>query len=238
MIKPLKKYRSFAIVLLFVLLTQACAQIKLDAPPALPTAGDIEPATTEERSAPLATSTAPVENPTATEMIPTPTLSLSKVTISAVNGNIFIRRGPDLAFNPIDVLYKGTSAKVIARDVLSKWVEIEIPNSAKTGWVTLQTKYSQVDGEIKNLPEYTPTEWPVPAYVRNCTHHQMYVLPLEILIPSSWQYPDNEIWIYPGTYTVIDVSVPGEPEVAEIVVKEGSEIEILDDGLGEHRQCP
>jgi hypothetical protein len=238
MIKPSQKYRSFAIALLFVLLTQACTQIKLGAPPALPTARDIESTTTEERSAPLATSTAPVENPTATEMIPTSTPSLPKVTISAVRGNIFIRRGPDLAFNPIDVLYKDTSAKVIARDVLSKWVEIEIPNSAKTGWVTLQTKYSQVEGEIKNLPEYTPTEWPVPAYVRNCTHHQMYVLPLEILIPSSWQYPNNETWIYPGTYTVIDIDVPGEPEVAEIVVKEGSEIEIRDDGLGEHRKCP
>jgi hypothetical protein len=99
MIKPLQKYRSASIVLLFVLLTQACAQVRLDAPPALPTARDIEPITTEERTDPRATSTAQVEITTATEIIPTPTSSLPKVTISAVKGNIFIRRGPDMAFN-------------------------------------------------------------------------------------------------------------------------------------------
>jgi hypothetical protein len=238
MIKQLLNYRSLSIALLFVLLAQACAQFKLDAPPALPTAREIESVSTEERSAPLATSTALIEIPAATEMIPTSAFSLPKVTISAVKGNIFIRRGPDLAFNPIDVLYKDTSANVIARDVLSKWVEIEIPNSTKTGWVSLQTQYSQVEGEIKNLPEYTPAEWPVAAYLRNCTYHQMYVLPFDVVIPSSLQYPDNEIWIYPGAYTVFDIDVAGDPVVAEIVVREGSDIEILDDGLGGHRKCP
>jgi hypothetical protein len=238
MIKPLQKYRSVSIVLLFVLLTQACAQVRLDAPPALPTARDIEPITTEERTDPRATSTAQVEITTATEIIPTPTSSLPKVTISAVKGNIFIRRGPDMAFNPIDVLYKNTSAKVIARDVLSKWVQIEIPNSDQTGWVSIQTQYSQINGEIKYLPEYTPAEWPVAAYLRNCTYHQMYVMPSEIVIPSYLQYPDNEIWVYPGSYTVYDIDVPGDPEVDQITVKEGSDIEIHYDGLGGHRKCP
>jgi hypothetical protein len=237
MIKPLQKSRRVLIVLLFVLLTQACAQVKLDTPPALPTARDVETTTTGERSAPSATSIALVEIPTATEIIPTSTPSLPKVTLSAVKGNIFIRRGPDMAFNPIDVLYKNTSAKVIARDVLSKWVQIEIPNSDRTGWVSIQTQYSQVEGEIKDLPEYTPTEWPVAAYLRNCTFHQMYIMPSEIVIPSYLQRPANEIWIYPGTYTVYDIDVSGSPEVAEIVVKEGSDIEILDDGLGGHHKC-
>jgi hypothetical protein len=238
MIKPLQKYRSVSSVLLFVLLTQACAQVRLDAPPALPTARDIEPITTEERTDPRATSTAQVEITTATEIIPTPTSSLPKVTISAVKGNIFIRRGPDMAFNPIGVLYKDTSAKVIARDVLSKWVQIEIPNSDQTGWVSIQTQYSQINGEIKYLPEYTPAEWPVAAYLRNCTYHQMYVMPSEIVIPSYLQYPDNEIWVYPGSYTVYDIDVPGDPEVDQIAVKEGSDIEIHYDGLGGHRKCP
>ena len=61
MIKPLQQYRSVAIALILVLLTQACMQIKLDTPPALPTAREIEPVSTEERSAPLATSTTQVE---------------------------------------------------------------------------------------------------------------------------------------------------------------------------------
>ena len=143
-----------------------------------------------------------------------------------------------MAFNPIAVLYKDTSAEVIARDVLSNWVQIKFPNSDKTGWVSIQTQYSQIEGDLEDVPEYTPTEWPVPAYLRNCTYHQMYVMPSEVVIPSYFQYPDNEIRIYPGTYTVYDIDVPGEPEVAEIEIREGSEIEIIEDGLGEHHKCP
>jgi hypothetical protein len=235
MIKPLKKYRSISLLLLFVLLTQACAQIKADTPTALPTARDVEPTSTEVSAALLATSTPPIENPTATETI---SASASSVTLNVVKGNLFIRRGPDMAFNPIGVLYKNTSTKVIARDVLSNWVQIEIPNTNKTGWVSTKTQYSQFEGEIKNLPEITPTDWPAAAYLRNCTYHQMYVLPSEIVIPSYLQHPDNEIWIYPGTYTVVDINVAGDPEVAQITVSEGSDIEILDDGLGGHRKCP
>jgi hypothetical protein len=238
MTQPLQKHRNISIILLFVLLTQACAQIQLDAPPALPTAREIEPVASAEGSEPLATPTALVEIPTATAVVPPPASSLPKVNISAVKGNIFIRRGPDMAFNPVGVLYKGTNTEVIARDVLSKWVQIKIQNSDQTGWVSIQTEYSQIDGEIKDLPEYTPTEWPAAAYLRNCTYHQMYVLPIEIVIPSSLAFPDNETWIYPGSYTVHDIDVPGDPEVAQIVVREGSDIEILDDGLGGHRKCP
>ena len=238
MIKPFKKYRSISIVLLFVLLTQACSQVRLNTPPALSTAQDIQPITTEEPATPLATPTTLVALPTATEIIPTPTSSLPTITISAVKGNIFIRRGPDMAFNPIDVLYKDTSANVVARDVLSKWVEIKISNSDKTGWVSIQTQYSQIKGEIKDLPEYTPTEWPVAAYLRNCTYHQMYILQSEIVVPSYLQYPDNEVWIYPGAYTVIDTDASGDPEVAEIVVREGSDIEVVKDGSGGHHKCP
>jgi hypothetical protein len=238
MFKPLQKYRSVSIVLLFVLLTQACVQVRLDTPPALPTAQDIESITTEARTAPLATSTAPVAIPTAMEIIPTPTSTLSKVTLSAIKGNIFIRRGPDMAYNPTGVLYKDTSAPIIARDVLSKWVQIIIPKSDKTGWVSIQTTYSRVTGDLKTLPEFTPTNWPVPAYLRNCTHHQMYILPGEIILPSSFGSPDNEVWLYPGSYTVQDLDVSGEPEVLQVNIREGLTVDIHDDGLGEHRKCP
>jgi hypothetical protein len=239
MIKPSQKYKSLSIVLLFVLLTQACTQVKLDAPPALPTAQDIGPLPTEEQVKLLPTQTATVEIPvpTKTEIHATAT-AFPKVTLNVVKGNLFIRRGPDMAFNPIDVLYKNTSAEVIARDVLSKWVQIKIPNSDKTGWVSLQTKYSQIEGEIKDLPEFTPTDWPIAAYLRNCTYHQIYVLPIEVVIPPFLSFPDNEVWIYPGTYTVRDIDVSGDPEIAKIVIKEGSVIEIRDDGLGGHHKCP
>jgi hypothetical protein len=237
MIKPSRKYRNITIVLLFVLLTQACTQARLDTPTALPTSRNVEPTSTAVRSDASATSTAQVEIPTATEIVPTPTSSLSKVSISAVKGNLFIRRGPDMAFNPIDVLYKDTSVQVLARDVLSKWVQIKIPKTGQTGWVSIQTQYSSVDGDLENVPEQMPTEWPVPAYVRNCTFHQMYVMPVELVIPSILNSPDNEIRVNPGNYTVYDIDVSGEPEVKGIVVKEGSQVEIVEDGSGDHHKC-
>ena len=234
MVNQFQKQRSASILLLFGFLLQACLPARLDAPPALPTVREIESASTEERTEPPATSTA-----TATETVISPTeTSIPKVSISAVKGNIFIRRGSDMAFNPIGVLYKNTSAEVVARDVLSNWVQIIIPNSDKMGWVSIQTDYSKVDGDLKSLPEFTPTDWPIAAYLRNCTHHQMYIMPGEIVLPSSFGYPENETWIYPGSYSVYDIDVPGEPEVLQFDIREGVTVEILDDGLGEHRKCP
>jgi hypothetical protein len=148
MIKPLK-YRSVAVILLFALTIQACAQAGFDMPRALPTARDIEPTSSEARSEPSATPTVQVEIPTATKIIPTPTSSLPIVSVSAVKGNLFIRRGPDMGFNPVAVLYKDKSAEVLARDVLSKWVKIKFPNSDKTGWVSIQTQYSLIEGDLK-----------------------------------------------------------------------------------------
>lgn len=240
-IKQLKKYRTLSIALLFVLLIQSCALVKLDTPSTLPTARDIEPFTTQDETVtPLPTQTLAVETPVSTETeLPPTVVSSPKVKINAVNGNLFIRRGPDMAFNPISVLYKDTSAEVIARDLLSKWVQIKIPNSDKTGWASIQTKYSQVEGDLASVPEFTTTEWPVPAYLRNCTYHRMYVLPGEIYLNSYLGYPENEIWLYPGTYTVYDIDVPGDPmEVLQVDIREGSDEEIIVDGLGDHRHCP
>jgi len=240
MIKSLKKYGYISLALLFVLITQACSLGKLNTLPALPTAQDIEPFVTEEQvnliPSPTATITLPV--PTLVEATSTP-VPLPKVTISAVKGNLFIRRGPDMAFNPVSVLYKDTSAEVIARDVLSKWVQIKIPGSDKTGWASIQTKYSQVNGDVSSLPELTTTEWPVPAYLRNCTYHRMYVLPGQIYLTSSLGYPENEIWLYPGTYTIYDLDVPGDPvELLQVDIREGSDQEIRVDSLGERHHCP
>ena len=206
-------------------------------PPALPTARDIEPTSSEARSEPSATPTVQVEIPTATKIIPTPTSSLPIVSISAVKGNLFIRRGPDMGFNPVAVLYKDKSAEVLARDVLSKWVKIKFPNSDKTGWVSIQTQYSLIEGDLKAVPEQMPTEWPVPAYVRNCTYHQLYVMPAEVVISPILNSPDNEIRINPGSYTVYDINVSGDPLVAEIEIKEGSNIDLIKDGLGNQHKC-
>ena len=237
MIKSSQIQRRILAATLTVMLLQACMQVRVDAPPALPTPQNIETVAISEQPAATATSTPTTVPATATKISPTATTQ-PRVVISAVKGNIFIRRGPDMAFNPIGVLYKDTSAPVIARDVLSNWVQIVIPNSDQKGWISIQTQYSKVDGDLKTLPEFTTTEWPTPAYLRNCTHHQMYILPAEVILLSSFDQPDNMVWLYPGTYTVYDLEVSGEPEVTTVEVREGVTVEILDDGAGEHRKCP
>jgi hypothetical protein len=95
-----------------------------------------------------------------------------------------------------------------------------------------------VDGDVAILPGFTPTDWPLAAYLRNCTHHEMYILPGEIILPSSLAYPENETWLYPGIYTVYDLEAPDEPEVMTVDIREGSEVEVRIDGLGEKRKCP
>ncbi len=229
-----QKHKSLYIFLLLVLLTQACMQVKSDATVS-PTAQNTSlPIQTKARSTATtqAISTAtPVTIPTATET------SAPKITISAVRGNLFIRRGPDTAYNQVGVLYKGTTANVIARDVLAKWVQINIPHSAEKGWVSVLTEYSKVEGDLDTLPQFTPTDWPLPAYLRNCTHHQMFIEPGKIFLDSSYTL-ENEVWLYPGHYTVYDISMPDEPAFLEVDMREGATVEINEDGAGEYRKCP
>ena len=155
------RHQSTAIVIATVIFLQACVQTNLT-PPTLPTPRDIEPFSTEAQPAvssatpfsDLEMSTVAVAETAATEISP------PVVTISAIKGNLFIRRGPDMAFNPIGVLYKDTAANAIARDVLFDWVQITIPGSDVMGWVSVQTEYSKITGELSDLPEVTPTDWP------------------------------------------------------------------------------
>jgi hypothetical protein len=229
MTRPSRILRNLSVALLAVILSQACMRVEPEATPApLPAKESAATPTAPPTATPL---------PTQTEAPPT-AFPAPRATLNVVKGNLFIRRGPDMAFNTIGTLYKDTSAKIIARDVLSNWVQIQIPKSKKTGWVSIQTEYSQIEGDIKSLPEITPTEWPRSAYLRNCTYHRMYVLPSEAIVPITLEYPDNEIWIYPGEYVVYDIDIPGDPEVMKISIKEGSDIEIIEDGQGNKRQCP
>lgn len=239
MLEQTSKRRILFVAFLLLGFTQACLRARLGAPVSLPPVQEIEPIATEEQNGSFMPPTAKFDTPTSTptEFSPAPT-SLPEVTITAVKGNLFIRRGPDLAYNPIGVLYNGTRADAIARDVLSGWVQILIPNSGHKGWVSVQTNYSRVEGDLHALPDFTSTDWPVAAYLRNCTQHEMYILPGEITLPSSLGYPENETWLYPGKYTVYDLDVADYPEVMKVDIREGSDIEILVDGVGEHRKCP
>lgn len=186
----------------------------------------ISTSTSSPAPSPISTATMP--------LLPTP----EAVLVTAVKGNVFIRRGPDLAYNAVSVLMDGQSATARARDVLAKWIQISIPGHPKeTGWISIQTHFAAVSGDVMTLPEIAPMDWPMPASLRNCTYHQMMAEPGEIIILALNDYPDNEIRINPGIYTIHDIEVDGNPEVMEVEVKEGSEIEIRDDGDGNHKKC-
>lgn len=60
----------------------------------------------------------------------------------------------------------------------------------------------------------------------------MLVMPGGTVIPSLLQYPENEVWLYPGSYTVFDYNMPDTPEVMQVEMREGYEIDILYDGTG------
>ncbi|GAB4546980.1 MAG: hypothetical protein Fur002_22560 [Anaerolineales bacterium] len=173
---------------------------------------------------------APTETP-----LPTSTPAPA-VIIRAVKGNLFIRRGPDMAYNPIGVLYEGSSAAVLGHDPLFKWAQVNLPNGGAQGWVSLQTQYSQVDGDLNAAPQVSVTDFPQAAYLRNCTHHRMYILPGDFYLESSYSV-ENLIWLYPGHYVVYDMDMPDLVEVAEVDMREGATIDVRVDGAGEKRKC-
>lgn len=180
---------------------------------------------------------APTPAPVILEPSPTPKPA---VTVTAAGGNLFIRRGPNTRYNQIGVLYEGTSAAVIARDVLGEWVQIVLPGSEATGWVSVLTRYSKIEGDLKSLPDFTFTDWPLPAYVKNCTEHDIVLEPGDIYLNNLYTNAQywNEAQVDPGLYTVYDMFLPGAPEIQKIYIKEGMTVYITVNGLGEKHKCP
>lgn len=186
-----------------------------------------------------ATST-PLSTPTivpTSEGSSTPQLSVS---VTAVGGNLYIRRGPGTPYDRIGLLSKGQTAQVIGRDVLSKWVQIQIPGSDEiTGWVSLLTEFSEIQGDLSQIPSFTVTDWPLPAYIENCTEHDLLVLPNELYLYSLYTNDKylNEIQVDPGTYSIQDLFVDGEPVYMTVDVREGQVIYITENALGEMHKC-
>lgn len=172
----------------------------------------------------------------------TETLSSSQtsVTISAAGGNLYIRRGPDLAYSRIGVLEKGESAQVIGQDMLSNWVQIKIPNSEITGWVSLMTQYSEVNGDLKTLPNFTFTDFPQPAYIINCTEHELHIEPGEYYLYNLFTHNKslNEIRVDSGVYYIYDATLPKVPLIKTVDLQEGETAYITVNGLGEGHKCP
>lgn len=162
------------------------------------------------------------------------------VTITAVGGNLYIRRGPSTKYSRIGVLTKGMTAEVIGRDVLSKWVQINIPDSEFTGWISMLTEYEQIDGDLSQIPDFTFTDYPVPAYVENCTEHLLLVQPGEYYLENVFTAGKylNEVKLDPGVYTIYDITLPDEPKLDTIDLQEGETAYIMVDGLGVSHLCP
>jgi len=193
------------------------------------------PATAEHKTPGASGAGTPTALPTYTESVSTVGRD---VRVSAL-GNVYIRRGPDTAFNPISVLPKGSSAIAEGRDVLSNWLRITLPGAAgDVGWISIMTQFTSVSGNVDALQEFDPQEWPELASLRNCTHHEMMVMPLGATLPPVSEFPNNVIQVDPGTYSVVDVDVDGYPGVLQVDIREGMAVDVLVDGAGEKKKCP
>lgn len=186
--------------------------------------------------APTADSATAAATETATPSV-SPTASV--VTITADGGNLNVRRGPAIGYNPVSALLKGESSTAVARDATGEWLKIaSIPKlPGQSGWVNARTKYSLVKGDVTSLPVETVAP-PEPAYIINCTFHSMDVYPAGISVPPQNEKPKNKVEIPPGEYEVFDSTVAGGSPVASITVLEGETARIKKDGLGISYACP
>lgn len=241
----MRRFRLISFTLFFLLVMLACNLPSATPTPILPTDIIIIPSATEPAPVPPTQPAAETALPTLTlSPIPSWTATLAAtisptagvITIS-VTGNLNIRRGPSIAYNPVGGLLKGQTATASARDANGDWLMIAIPNSTKTGWVSSRTKFSTISGDIMSLPVMT-VDAAKPAYFRNCTFHPMLVQPVEVVIPPQTEAPDNKIQFNPGDYEIMDASVAGEPTVLEATLFEGQTVDIRTDGIPNTYSCP
>jgi hypothetical protein len=174
--------------------------------------------------------------------IPTPTIVVApsptspSVTVTVVNGDLSVRTGPDMSFDAIAKLKDGETVTALSRSIMDGWVQIQIPS--QTGWISIQTKYSIVSGNVLDLPRNDVVEWNVGSYLNNCTTHQIIVKPGDVIIQPVGDSVGEPVWFSPGSYSVYDLDVAGQPVVANLRVLEHSEYRIRNDGNGQRWDCP
>jgi len=169
--------------------------------------------------------------------LPASTRTPRQVTFTAENGNLSVRRGPSIDYNYVSVLYDGETAIAVGRDRISRWVLIELPaKPGVRGWVTTETDYSIVQGDVSTLP-FVATEPASPAYIRNCTTHTMLVVPPEVELLSKQDEPYNEERFAVGVYQIYDDENPHVEAIQEITLSEGKTVDILFDWSGEKSKC-
>jgi len=166
----------------------------------------------------------------------TPTLPL--VTITAINGNLYIRRGSGSDFNPIGVLLQGQTATASGRDILGEWLYVPIPSeTGKFGWVSTLTIYSSIAGRIMDLP-VVDSDLAVPAFIENCSLDNMIVQPSGVIIPPGNQFPNNIFQFDPGEYTIHDYDTSNRNNQGmNVDLREGEQFQITGMGSARHK-CP
>jgi uncharacterized protein YraI len=246
------KHKINTVLILFFILTlglQACAFSGTSQAGVTPGNAAVEniptwtprPQDLTQAALPTATQPAPVsaaESATATPTsLPVSTPTPKQVTFSVVGGNLNVRRGPSVDYNYVGVLYEGETAVAVGRDRISRWVLIELPGQPGVrGWVTTETEYSHVQGDVGNLP-FVTVEPASPAYIRNCTKHTMYVYPPEVELLSKYDDPYNEEQFGVGVYMVYDSENPKDEAIQEVNLSEGKTVDILYDWTGEKSKC-
>jgi hypothetical protein len=249
MIIKLKVQTFFALALLLAFGVQSCAPSQSEGTEvvlASSTPGEIpvwtlRPQDLTQTALPTATGPAPVSIaptvPPTTTATPRIVATPKTVRVTIEGGNLFVRRGPSLDYNYIGVLYDGNAVLVTGRDRVSRWIRIALPSKPEVeGWITTETKYTQIDGDISNLP-YIETEPALPAYIRNCTWHELWVMPAEVQLLDKSEAPDNEERFPVGIYQVYDLENPDNEPIEEVSLSEGKTVDIQYDWEGEKSKC-
>jgi hypothetical protein len=234
---------------LAVFAIQGCASAAIETtgiPPATSTSGEVptwtaRPKDQTQTALPAATRPALIIGATAIPRTPTVTPEIldtpKVVSVKVKGGNLSVRRGPSLDYNYIGVLEDGVTVIANGRDRISRWVRIAIPSKPEViGWITTETKYTLVDGDIGNLP-YIQAEPARPAYIRNCTKHEMWILPADVYLLSKFDEPYNEERFPVGKYQVYDTENLGNKPIDEIDLSEGETVDIRYDWEGDKSKC-
>lgn len=189
---------------------------------------------TETRPATVSTAaTVPPTGTATSPVLPTP----RTVRITIKDGNLFVHRGPSLDYNYVGVLYDGETALATGRDRVSRWVRIALPSKPEVdGWITTETSYTRINGDISNLP-YIETEPASPAFIRNCTKHELLVMPAEVQLLDKFNKPYNEERFSVGIYQIYDLENPDNKAIEEVSLSEGKTVDIQYDWEGEKSKC-
>jgi hypothetical protein len=159
--------------------------------------------------------------------------------VTAMNGKVAIRTGPDIVFDAVAALNEGETVTALARSILDGWLQVPIPSQpGETGWISTKTSYSVVSGNVLDLPRIDVVEWPTGSYLINCTTHQILVQPGDKTLQPVKDSPGNRVWFSPGVYKVYDVNVEGQPEITTIKLSSHTEVQIVTDGNRQRSECP